>query len=102
MVSKKRILQVVIWVIAMVVLTGSGWVYNIIKEKNNASNEELAVLQSTFTQQYGEGAIIEKLVSPDKVYAAMWSGSDGITYVSWNIGGLWVTVYSSQEQVTTP
>ncbi len=102
MVSKKRILQVIVWVIVIIALTSSGWVYNIIKDKNEVDDNKLAELQSTFIQQYGESAVMGKIVSPDRVYAAMWSDGEGVTYVSWNIGGLWVTVYSSQEQVTTP
>jgi hypothetical protein len=62
----------------------------------------MAVLQTTFVQQYGGQATIKQLVSPDKVYAAVWIGEDGLSHVSWNIGGLWVTVWNSEKSTSAP
>jgi hypothetical protein len=87
--------------VVVLVLACSGWVYYIIQSRIDSANNELNAVQSAFVQQYGEDAVVKKLVSPNKVYAAVWTGgSDNITHVSWNIGGLWVTVYSSGNITT--
>ena len=99
----KKILWIVVGVIILIVFTSSGWVYNIVNKNNQLlKSSEMANLQTTFVQQYGGEAAIKQLVSPDKVYAALWSDADGISHVSWNIGGLWVTVYSSSEPAVVP
>ncbi len=91
----KKVLGIVGTVLVLVALVSSGWIYNIISRNNElVRGNEMATLQTTFVQQYGSGAIIKQLVSPDKVYAALWTDGDGIQHVSWNIGGLWLTVYS--------
>lgn len=101
--KSKKTWLIVVGVVILIILIGSGWVYNIVKENGKlASNNELATLQTTFVQQYGNQATIKQLVSPDKVYAALWSDGDGISHVSWNIGGLWVSVWSGSPPNTTP
>ena len=95
---KKKILTVAV-VILVVALTGSGWGYTLVKDKNNEKVQELTQLNSSFAQQYGAGATITQMVSPKKVYAASWTGKDGITHISWNIGGLWVTVWNGDTPV---
>ncbi len=97
---KRKTLWITLAVIILIALAGSGWVYNAVRSNNLTRNNEMAVLQTTFVQQYGGQATIKQLVSPDKVYAAVWIGEDGITHVSWNIGGLWVTVWSSPAPTT--
>ncbi len=92
----KRILWTIVLGIAVVLVTGSGWGYVMIKDRENARNTEMAILLQTFVQQYGDKAVIKQLVSPTNVYAAAWVDSDNVTRVSWNIGGLWVTVYNSR------
>jgi hypothetical protein len=87
---KRKVLWIAIGIIVLVVFASSGWVYNTIKANEQL---ELANLRGTFVQQYGNQAVISKIVSPSKVYAALWIDSDNTTYVSWNIGGLWITVY---------
>jgi len=88
-------------VVLLVVGGSSGWVYNFIQKNNNAKAIELAVLQQTFLQQYGDKAVIKQMVSPEKVYAVAWTDGDGLSHVSWNIGGLWVTVFSGSVPTTT-
>ncbi len=91
--GKKRIL-VVLGIVILMAVTASGWTYNVVKSRSDAKATEAAILQQTFLQQYGDTAVIKQLVSPDRVYAALWTDGDGIQHVSWNIGGLWLTVYS--------
>ncbi len=94
--KSKRTLGIVAAVIIFLAIGSSGWVYNIVNKNNQLlRTNEMSALQVTFVQQYGSQAVIKQLVSPDKVYAALWSDGDGISHVSWNIGGLWVTVYSA-------
>jgi len=97
----KKVIGIVAGVIVLVGLISSGWVYGIVsKNAQLVKGNEMASLQTTFVQQYGSGATIKQLVSPDKVYAALWSDAEGNSHVSWNVGGLWVTVWSTP--VTTP
>ncbi len=93
---KKKRLCIILGVVILLALVSSGWIYTIVKNNDQTKNREMATLQATFVQQYGGKAVIKQLVSPDKVYAAIWVSEDGLTHVSWNIGGLWVTVYTSQ------
>jgi hypothetical protein len=90
----------IIWGIAIIVLlalVSSGWVFNILRDRETAADRELATLQESFGKQYGtDGITITQLVSPDKVYAASWTSKDGTTHVSWNIGGIWVTVFNGK------
>ncbi len=98
----KKILGIIVAVIVLVGLVSSGWVYNIINTNSQlVRGNEMATLQTTFVQQYGSGAVIKQLVSPDKVYAALWVGDDGISHISWNIGGMWAVVWSSSSGNTT-
>jgi hypothetical protein len=90
------------WIITSIVgvfvfaLISSGWIYSAVKLRDDAKVKELETLQSTFNQQYGtDGITVTQMISPDKVYVAVWTSKDGTTNVSWNIGGLWVTVFSS-------
>ncbi len=99
---KSKKIWITVGIIGLVVLASSGWIYGIVKSNRDAKAKELAALQVTFVQQYGGKAVIKQLVSPDRVYAAVWVSDDGITHVSWNIGGLWVTVYSSNPLVPAP
>ncbi len=101
-IMKKKTLWVVVAVVVFVALSSSGWVYNLVKANQDAKGRELATLQTTFVQQYGGQAVIKQMVSPDRVYAAIWVSEDGVTHVSWNIGGLWVTVWSSLSATPTP
>lgn len=91
-------------ILAVIVVAGGSFLgYNYVKGNNDAkTNNEMAVLQTTFVQQYGSKAIIKQLVSPTKVYAALWTGEDGISHVSWNIGGLWVSVWNSPSPTPSP
>lgn len=87
----------------VIVIGGSFWGYNYVKGNNDAKiNNEMATLQTTFVQQYGSSAVIKQLVSPTKVYAALWVGADNISHVSWNIGGLWCVVWSSGNPASSP
>jgi len=100
---KKRIIVMVATGIVVVAIAGSGWIYGVVSKNSQiAKNNELATLQTTFTQQYGGQAVIKQLVSPQKVYAALWTDSAGASHISWNIGGLWVTVYNSSANITSP
>lgn len=98
---KKRIL----WSIAIVVLlvvSSSGWIFYTVQNRSDAREKELTTLASSFNQQYGtDGITIKQMVSPDKVYVAVWTSKDGTTHVSWSIGGIWVTVWNG-EISTTP
>lgn len=99
----KKVLWIVMGVIIVIALSSSGWVYNIVNRNNElVRGNEMATLQTTFVQQYGSGAVIKQLVSPNKVYAAMWTDADGISHVSWNIGGVWAVVWSSPSPTTAP
>lgn len=99
---KKRILWS-ITILALVAAASSGWIFNTVQDRSEARDRELATLQSAFAKQYGtDGITITQLVSPDKVYVAVWTDKDGTTHVSWNIGGLWVTVFSGDIPTTTP
>ncbi len=94
----KKVLGIVGIVLVLIALASSGWIYNIMHQNSQLlRGNEMATLQTTFVQQYGSQATIQQLVSPDKVYAALWTDGEGISHVSWNIGGLWVTVYSSRD-----
>ncbi len=94
---KKKRLCIILGVVILLALVSSGWIYTIVKNNDQAKNRELSALQATFVQQYGGKAVIKQMVSPDKVYAAIWVSEDGVTHVSWNIGGLWVTVFNSES-----
>lgn len=85
-------------ILLLLAFTSSGWIYNVVRKSAQleASNEQMA-LRATFLQQYGNQAIIKQLVSPKKVYSVFWTDEAGINHVSWNIGGLWVMVYSSND-----
>ncbi len=99
----KKVLWIVILVIIGIAFVSSGWVYNILSRNSQlVRGNEMAALQTTFVQQYGNGATIKQLVSPEKVYAALWTDANSVSHVSWNIGGLWVTVYNSDGQTPTP
>ena len=100
---KKRIVWI-ITIVLLLVLTSSGWVYVAVESRNNAKTRELSELQTAFAQQYGNEAVMKQLVSVEKVYAAYWTRPDGTPYVSWNVGGVWVTVHigKTPEAVTTP
>ena len=87
----------------IVVIMSVGYLsYTIGKNRQTAENSEMLNLQTTFVQQYGSEAVINQMVSPDKVYAALWTDSEGVAHVSWNIGGLWVTVWNSSSNITAP
>ena len=95
----------IIWgfvITVLVVIASSGWVFTILRDRETAADKELATLQTSFVKQYGSEAIVTQIVSPDKVYAASWTSKDGTTHVSWNIGGIWVTVFNSPPTTTTP
>jgi hypothetical protein len=80
----------------LVVLVLSGWIFYFIQHQNEVKAEELTLLQTSFNTQYGtDGIKILQFAAPDKVYAASWTSKDGATHISWNIGGIWVTVYNS-------
>jgi type II secretory pathway pseudopilin PulG len=86
----KKVTVIVVLAIVVIALASSGWVYSIVRS-NRA--DELESVQRSFVQQYGSVATINELVSPKKVYAASWT-ADGNNNISWNIGGIWVLVYS--------
>ena len=101
-IKKKEMVAVIAGGIIALALCVSGWVYTAIEAHNNAKDKELATLTSAFSQQYGtDGITIKQIVSPEKVYVAVWTNKDGTTNVSWNIGGLWVTVYSGMTPEIT-
>ena len=104
--GKRKTLWIVIGVIVIIAFISSGWVYNLVRNNNQLlKSNEMATLQTTFVQQYGSNAVIKQLVSPEKVYAALWNekpDGTGINHVSWNIGGLWVTVWSTPTSNPTP
>ena len=97
----KKVLAVVT-VVFMVALAGSGWFYNFAKDRQSAKDLELAQLNSSFVLQYGVEATVKQLTSQSKVYTAIWTDKDSITHVSWNIGGIWVTVYNGPTPTATP
>ncbi len=100
---KRKILWIVVGVILVIMLTGSGWVYNIVKSNSLLiQNNEMATLQTTFVQQYGSQASIKQLVAPEKVYAALWTDANGDSHISWNIGGMWAVLWSCSSKVTSP
>ncbi len=94
-----------LWIIALVVVAlvigGSGWAFNVVQDNRKDKAAEALVLQQTFIQQYGEQAKIEQLVSPSRVFAAMWEDAAGVYHISWNVGGLWVTVWSDEKSTET-
>jgi len=93
------------WTLLILILVAtavSGWTITFIKNREATKDKELVALQSSFAKQYGtDGITVTQLVSPDKVYAAVWTDKDGLSHVSWNIGGIWVTVYSGDTEDTT-
>ena len=98
--------KIVTVILAIILIAGGSlWGYTTIKGNNDAkvaqlklqSDNEMATLQTTFVQQYGNGAIIKQLVAPTKVYAALWTGTDNVSHVSWNLGGIWVVVWNSNQ-----
>lgn len=96
---KRKILWIVIGVVVLLATISSGWVYNLVSKNNQL---EMVALQATFVQQYGSQATIKQLVSPNKVYAALWTDSEGVSHVSWNIGGFWCVVWSENSPNTIP
>ncbi len=88
---KKKVISIVAIIVVIIAAISSGWIYNIVR--TNKANE-LTTLLDTFRQQYGTEAVIKDLVSPKKVYAVSWS-DNGYNNISWNIGGIWVTVFST-------
>ena len=96
----KKIVWIIVGIVVAIALVSSGWVYNVIRTHRA---DELSNLRSTFIQQYGTEATINMLVSPKKVYAVSWTSADGYNNISWNIGGIWLTVYSIPPTAdTTP
>lgn len=93
---KKKVILITIAVIVLFAAISSGWVYNVI---HTSRVNELTLLYDTFRQQYGTEAVINELVAPKKVYAVSWS-ADGYNNISWNIGGIWVLVYSTSVDTT--
>jgi len=92
----KKVIVIIVSAIVLLCLIGSGWVYNLVITNNELiESNEMATLQTTFIQQYGSEATIQRLVSPDKVYAAVWTDGDGISHVSWCIGGVWALVWTA-------
>lgn len=93
----KKLLMILAIVIIVAGAT-SGWVFNFIKSQKYARDKELTAVQSSFDRQYGiDGITIMQMVSPKKVYAVSWKSKDGLSHVSWNIGGIWVMVYTAPE-----
>ena len=92
----RKVAVIIVSVIILLCLISSGWVYNLVRSNSELiESNEMATIQATFVQQYGSGATINQLVSPDKVYAAVWTDEDGKTHVSWSIAGVWAVVWSS-------
>ena len=91
-------------ILSVILLIAAGfWGVTIIRSHNDAkTNEELTTLQTTFIQQYGGKAVIRQLVSPSKVYAALWTDGDSINHVSWNVGGVWVVVWTAPPSTPAP
>ena len=97
--KNKKIVCGVIGVIVLVAIC-SGVVFLLVKNHYNKA-DELANLQATFSQQIGtDGITIKQMLRADKVYTAVWESSDGKAHVSWNVSGLWATVWN--EPTTTP
>ena len=85
-----------------IVAASSGWAFNFWKARQNTavvSNQELSILQNAFVQQYGDKAVIKQVVSPNRVFAALWTDENNVTHVSWNIGGIWTTVYNAPTAI---
>jgi len=101
---KKRIILTTLAIIVALGIGSSGWVFNLLKDRETAADREFSVLKQSFDQQYGtEGITITQLVAPKKVYAASWTSPDKASHVSWNIGGVWVTVWNGKiPEATTP
>jgi len=100
-----KTVKIVLSTIVLVLAISSGWIYSVYQNKRTTILSEQAIAQETFARQYGDKANITRWVTSDKVYAAQWTGEDGVTYISWSVGGLWVTVYRSKpvtEPVPTP
>ncbi len=102
--SSWNIWKTITIILAIIIVAGGSFLgYNYVKGNNDAKlNNELGTLQTTFVQQYGNKAVIKQLVAPTKVYAALWVGSDNISRVSWNIGGIWVQVWSGNPPTPSP
>jgi hypothetical protein len=83
-------------VVLMLACTASGWIYSALNSRQQISNSLLHELNQSFIQSYGTNITINKLVSPDRVFAALCEDESGNTFVSWNIGGLWVTVWDGE------
>jgi len=95
--TKKQLICMSIAGVFALVAISSGWIYAAIESRSDAKEKELATLTSSFSQQYGtDGITITQMVSPDKVYVAVWTDKDGTTHVSWNMAGIWVTVWNGE------
>ncbi len=98
---RKKIITAV-GVVVLVALMVSGWCYALAESRSNARDLELLQLNTSFVQQYGtDGITVQQLTQPEKFYMAVWTAKDGSTNTSWSIGGIWVTVYTSNMMATT-
>ena len=96
-------LKKIAWIsvsLLILAVTASGWIYSNID--NQSDKDAVKMLNTTFVQQYGNQAIVKEMVAPEQVYAALWTDPEGVSHVSWNIGGLWVTVWNSSQPTPAP
>lgn len=98
---KRKVITAVVIILA-VMLAGSGWFYNFARSRKSAEDLEMAQLNSSFIQQYSKDATVKQLTSQSKVYVAIWTDKDNVIHVSWNVGGLWVTVYVGTPTASVP
>lgn len=90
-----------LWVgvgVLLVAVVASGWIYSVVKNNQSVQDSEIAQLNASFIQQYGDADItISQLVYPDKVYAALGTDSSGTKYVFVNIAGVWGLWWQSDK-----
>jgi len=100
--SHRRLFTLVGIILAVLILSGSGWGYMSWKTNRDNNKTLMATLDAQFQQQYGTTNVTIKQFMRAKItYVAVWTDGKN-TNVSWNVGGLWVTVYSQSIASTTP
>ena len=86
----------------MIALGASSWGFVSIRNRNVTNEAIMQSLDSSFAQQYGTtGITVKQFMASSKVYVVVWQDAKN-TNVSWNIGGLWVTVYAQPMTSSTP
>jgi hypothetical protein len=92
----KNKLLIIIGIIILLAISALGWIFVGITSDNRLSDNEINALKISFIQTYGDNVTINQLISPDRIYAALCKDTKGNLFISWNVGGYWITVWTAK------